>query len=441
MFYNFFSFCLKRLTFRGAIIANLKKRENMTTLGLSKYLLQAASKEGFITPTQIQKKTIPLILNGFDVMVKAQTGSGKTASFVLPILEMWAKGVGEGKPKIKALALTPTRELTAQVAQTFIALGSCLPRPPKVATIVGGEGIGDQLLAVQKGCDVVVATSGRLLDILGKKQIDLSHLEFFVLDEADKMLDLGFAAELDIILSSIPAKRQNMLFSATYPPKALEIANRVAKEPVTVEIESDEPTVEGIQQRAIEVNRENRSRLLAHLIQSENWGSALVFMASVRATENIAAKFRKRGFSALSFHGDLEQEERRHALDMFKKRKIRILFATDIAARGLDVEDLECVVNFDLPRSAADYVHRIGRTGRAGKSGVAISFVSEGDEEHFALIEKRCDIKLKLESVKGFERVGEAAQKPKGGEPVKGKRKSKKDKAREAAVAQNKERQ
>lgn len=413
----------------------------MTTLGLSKYLLEACAKEGFEEPTPIQERVIPLALERHDILARAQTGSGKTASFVLPILEMWANSVGEGKPKIKALILTPTRELTAQVARAFESLGRSLPKRPKVVSIVGGEQIGEQLFAVQKGCDIVVATSGRLLDILDKKQMNLSYLEFFVLDEADKMLDLGFAAELDLILSSIPAKRQNMLFSATYPPKVLDIASKITQEPVSVEIEDEEPTVENITQRAIEVNHENRSPLLRHLLMSEKWGSVLVFMASKRATENISAKFRKYGFKAYSFHGDLEQDERRHTLEEFKKRKIQILFATDIAARGLDVEGLECVVNFDLPRSPADYIHRIGRTGRAGKSGVAVSFISYEDKEHFALIEKRCGIKLERESVKGFELKGEAAPKPKGGEPVKGKRKSKKDKAREAAAAQNKEQQ
>ncbi|MDD3466922.1 MAG: DEAD/DEAH box helicase [Campylobacterales bacterium] len=413
----------------------------MTTLGLSKYLLETCAKEGFEEPTPIQERVIPLALQRRDILAKAQTGSGKTASFVLPILEMWAKSVGEGKPKIKALVLTPTRELTAQVASAFETLGASLPRRPKVVSIVGGEQIGEQLFAVQKGCDIVVATSGRLLDILDKKQMNLSHLEFFVLDEADKMLDLGFATELDLILASIPAKRQNMLFSATYPPKVLDIVSKITQEPVSIEIEDEEPTVENITQRAIEVNRENRSQLLRHLLQSEKWGSVLVFMASKRATENISVKFHKYGFKAYSFHGDLEQNERRHTLDEFKKRKIQILFATDIAARGLDVEGLECVVNFDLPRSPADYIHRIGRTGRAGKSGVAVSFISHEDKEHFALIEKRCGIKLERESVKGFELTGEAASKPKGGEPIKGKRKSKKDKAREAAAAQNKEQQ
>ncbi len=413
----------------------------MTTLGLSRYLLEACAKNGFEQPTPIQERVIPLALERHDILAKAQTGSGKTASFVLPILEMWAKGAGEGKPKIKALVLTPTRELTAQVALAFESLGQSLPKRPKVVSIIGGERISEQLFAVQKGCDIVVATSGRLLDILDKKQMNLSHLEFFVLDEADKMLDLGFAAELDLILGSIPTKRQNMLFSATYPAKVLDIASKITQEPINVEIEDEEPTVENITQRAIEVNRENRSPLLRHLLTTEKWCSVLVFMASKRATENISAKFRKYGFKAYSFHGDLEQDERRHTLEEFKKRKVDMLFATDIAARGLDVEGLECVVNFDLPRSPADYIHRIGRTGRAGKSGVAVSFISHEDKEHFALIEKRCKIKPKRESVRGFELIGEATPKPKGAEPIKGKRKSKKDKAREAAAAQNKEQQ
>lgn len=408
----------------------------MTNLGLSEPLLKAVQKEGFTEPTPIQSQVVPLILARRDVLARAQTGSGKSAAFVLPILELWAKGATEGKPRIKALALTPTRELTAQVAEVFATFGAFLPQKPKVVSLIGGEHIGDQLLAVQKGCDIVVATAGRLLDIVDKKQIDLSHLEFFVLDEADKMLDLGFAEELELVLSSIPKRRQNLLFSATYPPKVLEIAAKITQNPVKVEIEDEPVSVENILQRVIEVNRENRNHLLQKLLETHKWGSVLVFMANKRAAENIAAKFRKQGVKAYSFHGDLTQDERTHTLREFKAKKFHVLFATDIAARGLDIEDLECVVNFDLPRAAADYIHRIGRTGRAGKSGVAVSFVSHEDKEHFALIEKRCGVKLDRESIEGFELVGEAPAKVQGAEPVKGKRKSKKDKAREAMAQQ-----
>lgn len=406
---------------------------SFTALGLSTPIINALDKSGYKEPTPIQHEVIPLVLAHHDVLARAQTGSGKSASFVLPILHLWSKNIGEGKSKIKTLVLTPTRELTLQVAQTFETMGAFLPQKPKVVSIIGGESIGDQLFAIQKGCDVVVATSGRLIDVLNKKQMNLSHLDFFVLDEADKMLDLGFAEELELILKEIPAKRQNLLFSATYPPKMQLIASRITQNPIQVTIESDQPTVQTIHQRVIEVSHANRGPLLRHLLESEKWEQVLVFMANKRATDNIAAKFKKYGFSAESFHGDLVQEDRNYTLDAFKAKKIRILFSTDIAARGLDIDNITCVINFDLPRSPADYIHRIGRTGRAGKSGVAISFIDHEDFDHFKLIEKRSQIKLLREQIEGFELTGHAPVKVKGPEPVKGKGKSKKDKLREQA--------
>lgn len=403
------------------------------TLGLGSQIQNALDENNYYEPTAIQNEVVPLVLAGEDILARAQTGSGKSASFVLPILELWSKNIGEGKAKIKVLVLTPTRELTLQVAQTFETFGTYLPRKPKVVSIIGGESLSDQLFAIQKGCDIVVATSGRLLEVLKKKQMNLSHLEFFVLDEADKMLDLGFAEELELILKEIPTKRQNLLFSATYPPKMQTIASRITQNPVEVTLDYEEPTVESIVQRVIEVNHENRGPLLRNLLETEKWEQVLVFMANKRATDNIAAKFKKYGFLAESFHGDLLQDERNFTLSQFKNKKIRILFATDIAARGLDIDDISCVINFDLPRSPSDYIHRIGRTGRAGKSGIAVSFISHEDKEHFALIEKRSGIKLEREQIAGYELTGTAPVREKGPEPVKGKGKSKKDKLREQA--------
>jgi superfamily II DNA/RNA helicase len=405
-------------------------------LGLSPQILRALNESGYKEPTKIQEQVIPLVIDRQDILARAQTGSGKSASFVLPILELWSKNSGEGKAKIKTLVLTPTRELTLQVAKTFETFGTFLPREPKIVSIIGGESLSDQLFAIQKGCDIVVATSGRLLEVLKKKQINLSQLDFFVLDEADKMLDLGFAEELELILKEIPNKRQNLLFSATYPPKMQAIASRITHNPMEVTLDYEEPTVESISQRVIEVNHENRGPLLRYLLETEKWERVLVFMANKRATDNIAAKFKKYGLSAESFHGDLLQEERIYTLTQFKAKKIRILFATDIAARGLDIDDITCVVNFDLPRSPADYIHRIGRTGRAGKSGIAVSFISHEDKEHFSLIEKRSGIHLQREQIVGYELTGAAPVKAKGPEPIKGKGKSKKDKLREQQTKQ-----
>ena len=402
--------------------------------GLSEQILRALQESGYTEPTPIQEKVIGLVLEEHDVMARAQTGSGKSASFVLPVLELWSKRRGEGKARIKALVLTPTRELTLQVAEAFTTFGAFLPTKPKVVSVIGGESIGDQLYAIQQGCDILVATSGRFLDVLNKKQMNLSHLDFLILDEADKMLNLGFAEELDQILEAIPAKRQNLMFSATYPQKIVDIAAKITRNPVEVSLEHEEPTVATIVQRVIEVNRENRGPLLRHLLETEKWEQVLVFMANRRATDNIAMKFKKYGFSAQSFHGDLDQQERNDTLEQFKSKKIRVLFATDIAARGLDIDGISCVVNFDLPRSPADYIHRIGRTARAGKSGIAVSFIDHDDRDHFALIEKRSGIKLEREQIEGYELKGEAPKREKGPAPVKGKGKSKKDRAREQAA-------
>jgi superfamily II DNA/RNA helicase len=406
----------------------------MAFSSLSPALQKAVLEAGFKDATAIQKEVIPLILSGEDVMAEAKTGSGKSAGFVLPILAYLEAHPQEGKAKIRVLVLAPTRELTLQVAEDFVRFGAFLEKPPKVISVIGGEGIGQQLYDIQQGCDVVVATSGRLLDILSKKQMNLSKLAFFVLDEADKMLDLGFEKELDFILKEIPKVRQNLLFSATYHDKMQAIVKRVTKKAVVVQIEGDKGTSPTIKQRAIEVSRDNRGPLLRYLFKRYKWKSVLVFMANKRAADNIAYKFRKRGFLADSFHGDLSQEERNETLKEFKEKKLHILFCTDLAARGLHIAEVEVVINFDLPRSPIDYIHRIGRTGRAGCVGEAISFIDFEDMAHFKLIEKRCEVALERESIEGFELIGEAPKKERGKAPIKGKRKSKKDKLREAAA-------
>ena len=407
-------------------------------LGLNSKINKALDENAYKNPSLIQERVIPLVLQNKDIMAKSQTGSGKTASFVLPILQLFLDKEEDkehkAKAKISTLVLTPTRELALQVSKAFIDFSIHFVNKPKIVSIIGGESLTQQLLDIQKGCDIVVATTGRLLDILDKKQINLSNVKFFVLDEADKMLDLGFEVELEELLKSLPKNRQNLLFSATYPQKMLNIASKITTKALEVFIEDETQTVQTINQRVITVNKENRSALLRNLIQNHSWEQILVFMANKRSCDNIAAKFRKYGLNAESFHGDLLQDERNETLEDFKNKKIKILFATDIAARGLHIDDISCVINFDLPRAAADYVHRIGRTGRAGKSGDAISFIGLEDFEHFALIEKRCDIKLEKEQIIGFELVGTPTKKEKGNEPVKGKRKSKKDKLREQAL-------
>jgi superfamily II DNA/RNA helicase len=403
-----------------------------SSFNLCPQLQQTLANIGFSIPTRVQTKVIPSVLERKDILAKAKTGSGKSASFILPILELYSRNSYEGKSKVRVLVLTPTRDLTIQVAKAFELFGKGLSKKPKVVSVIGGEGISEQLYAIQKGCDILVATSGRLVDILDKGQLNLAHIEFFVLDEADKMLNLGFSEELDKILLKLPPKRQNLLFSATYPQKIIDIASKITTNAVEVTIDEDIPTVDTVTQEAISVNTENRGPLLRHLIASNpSWGQVLVFMANKRATDNIAAKFRKYGFSAESFHGDLTQEDRNFTLDEFKAKKIKILFATDIAARGLDIDGIDCVVNYDLPRSSSDYIHRIGRTARAGKSGFALSFVTLEDTEHFKIIKKQCKLDIEPKQIEGFELVGTPPTKEKGKAPVKGKRKSKKDKLRE----------
>ena len=407
---------------------------SFSKLGLSPQIQRSVKESGFTQPTPIQTKVIPLVLKNHDIIALAQTGSGKSASFILPILEFYSKNKTQGKAKIKVLVLTPTRELTLQISKAFTTFGANMDKKPIVVSLIGGESIGDQLYDIQQGCDILVATSGRFLDVLSKKQMNLSFIDFFVLDEADKMLDLGFAEELDFILEAIPQKRQNLLFSATYPPKMKAIASRITQNPTEINIQQEKAVVKSVTQRAIKVNRENRAPLIRHLLKTQKYKSVLIFMANKRASDNIAAKFRKYGFEAYSFNGDLEQEERNETLEAFKDRKFRILFATDLISRGIDIDNIECVINFDLPRSPTDYIHRIGRTARAGKEGLAISLIGHEDEHHFRLIEKRSGIKLQREEIEGFELTGKTTVKEKGKAPIKGKGKSKKDKLREKAI-------
>ncbi len=412
----------------------LKNLENFKDLGLSDEILLAIERSGFVEPTSIQYKTLPLILEGRDLLIEAQTGSGKTACFSWPLLQKISANKTSENNSIQALILTPTRELALQVSGALFRFGEFLSSKVSVLTIIGGESIEQQTRVLANGVDIVVATPGRLLDLIGQKVLSLREIKFLVLDEADKILDLGFAAELDLVLNEISTNRQNLFFSATYPEKVLEIAKRISADPEHLRIEDENPTVENILQRVIEVNKDNRGMLLRHLIVQEKWRNALVFVSSKTAAGNLAEKLKKMGVRAGAIHGDLSQPERNKALSDFKDKKIDFLVATDVAARGIDINKLSLVINFDLPRSPADYIHRIGRTGRAGEKGIAVTFIGHEDQEHFKLIEKRAQVSLEREQVNGFELTGEAPEAIRGQLPVKGKRKSKKDKARELAI-------
>ncbi|MDD3374413.1 MAG: DEAD/DEAH box helicase [Candidatus Omnitrophica bacterium] len=414
---------------------------SFSILGLSKDLLKAVEYAGYQKPTDIQAQVIPFILDGKNVIAEAKTGTGKTASFVLPILQLLQDCPDQERKTIKALILMPTRELAGQVSSVIKIYGRHLTKPKKTALIVGGSNIDVQSRALIHGVDIVVATPGRLLDVAQRQRVDFNFLRFLVIDEADKMFDLGFSKEIESVLNLLPKKRQNLLFSATMSDKVQALAQSFMPEAVNIKIEDTVLTVDHICQRAIEVNRFNRGPLLRHLIQVEGWQHVLVFVAKARDSDVMAAKLNKLNIDAEAFHGGLTQAQRTQVLGDFKKKKFNVLVATDLAARGIDINKLPYVVNYDLPRSPDDYIHRIGRTARAGEPGEAITFIGHEDQAHFALIEKRTQMRLKRESINGFELKGDPLLKAKGKPPVKGLRMSKKDKARVAAAKEERHRE
>ncbi len=410
---------------------------SFSSLGLSPALVGAAAAAGMRTPTPVQAAAIPVVLRSNDLQACAQTGSGKTAAFGLPLLQRLQQGPAHTPRRVRALVLVPTRELAAQVAEVLRALSQALPQRLKLALLFGGVSINPQMLGLRGGADVVVATPGRLLDLLQHNALRLDHVETLVLDEADRLLDLGFADELQAVLAQLPAKRQTLLFSATFPAAVQSLANALLRQPVLVEIASTPVNEPAIVQRAIAVDAARRTMLLRQLIKDNGWSRVLVFVATKHAAGHVAEKLYKAGVFATDFHGDLSQGARTQVLAEFKDARWEVVVTTDLASRGLDIVDLPVMVNYDLPRSATDYLHRIGRTGRAGKAGVAVSFVSAASLGHWALIQKRQGLSLPLEQIAGFEPV-EAVPPPDlatvpGAGGIKGKRPSKKDKLRAAA--------
>lgn len=406
-------------------------------LGLSAALVRATRDRNYAAPTPIQAAAIPAILQGRDALVSASTGSGKTAAFVLPILQRFEREPREAPRRSRALIIVPTRELAAQVGESVIAYARHFEQPIRVAAVFGGVSINPQMMALRGGAEVIVATPGRLLDLVEHNALRLNAIQALVLDEADRLLDLGFADELGRILDMLPSQRQTILCSATFPQEVLALASRLLRDPARIEVEATEATIPDIHQRAIAVDVAKRTQLLRHLIEVNEWTRVLVFVATKYSTEHVAEKLRRAGINAESFHGELSQGARTETLLDFKAGELQVIVATDVAARGIDIKQLDAVVNYDLPRSAVDYTHRIGRTGRAGETGSAISFVSASTEAHLRLIEKRNSLRLPREVLAGFEPVeteapASAAPAATGG--IKGKRKSKKDKLREAAA-------
>jgi superfamily II DNA/RNA helicase len=421
-----------------------------STLGLSPALVTAAHSLGYSQPTPIQTQAIPAILQKADVLGQAQTGSGKTAAFALPLLQLLHQNPQPSGPRlVRTLVLVPTRELAAQVGEVLRQMAQPLlptsPRPLKIAVVFGGVSINPQMMALRGGADMVVATPGRLLDLLAHNALHLASVEHLVLDEADRLLDLGFADELHHVLEQLPKRRQNLFFSATFPPEVQKLATALLHNPQHITVTAAPVDGSAIEQHAYNVDSARRTPLLRHLINERGWRQVLVFVATQYAAEHVAYKLNNKGLRATAFHGGLGQTARQELLADFKDGHWDILVTTDLAARGIDIAALPVVVNHDLPRSAVDYVHRIGRTGRAGETGLAISFVSAHTLAHWQLIQKRQQLELPLEVVPGFEpnetalpasppEVSPSVRSDHGNGGIKGKRPSKKDKLRAAAA-------
>ncbi len=410
-----------------------------SSFGLSSALLRAVADKAYSKPTPIQLAALPPALQGRDLLATAQTGSGKTVAFALPVLQRLEQAA-PGTPRLlSALILVPTRELAAQVGEEIRNLGAHLSPPLKVSIVFGGVSINPQMMRLRGGTDIMVATPGRLIDLIAHNALTLANVTTLVLDEADRLFDLGFAEELARILSLLPAQRQNLFFSATFPPAVQALAQTLLRDPVRVTVASEPESAPDIVQRVIEVDVARRTQLLLHLIKQNHWSRVLVFVATKHAAEMVADKLRKGRINAEPFHGNLSQGKRTQVLADFKASRLKVVIATDVAARGLDIAQLPVVVNYDLPRSALDYTHRIGRTGRAGERGIALSFVSADSDAHLRLIEKNHSLSLAREQVDGFEPTSVAA--PAAGLPespanggIKGRRPSKKDKLRAAAA-------
>ena len=374
-------------------------------LGLSEELLKSVADQGYKTPTPVQQKAIPLILEGKDVLAGAQTGTGKTASFTLPLLQrLFETYDPHQKPRrVRGLILVPTRELAAQVYESVVIYGKYLPL--HVEAVVGGASIGMQTRQLKRGCDIVVATPGRLIDHVMQRNINLSNIEVLVLDEADRMLDMGFLPDIKQLMALFPKKRQSLLFSATVSNGIKSIAAQLLNSPVEVEVAKQNATAENVSEQVYGIDREYKRALLSYLIGSNNWKQVLVFVRTKHGADRLEKQLIEDGIRTVALHGDKTQGARNKALEYFKNGKVSVLVATDIAARGLDIEDLPHVINFDLPQVPEDYVHRIGRTGRAGSSGVAISLVCPEEAWALSEIEKLLKRQIPRVADTGYESV------------------------------------
>ncbi len=396
-------------------------------LGLTAPLIDTLETLGYRTPTPVQSKAIPAVLAGRDLMAAAQTGTGKTAAFALPMLQRLA---AEGPPvagnSVRALVLTPTRELAEQVHESFRAYGQNLPL--RSYAVYGGVSINPQMMALRKGIDIVVATPGRLLDLYRQNAIKFGQLQVLVLDEADRMLDLGFSRELDAVFAALPKRRQTLLFSATFSDAIRAMASALLRDPLAIEASPRNTAAQSVRQWVVPVNKKRKAELFCHLLRDRRWGQVLVFVKTRKGAEQLVATLQAKRIGADAIHGDKPQPARLRALERFKAGEVQILVATDVAARGLDIDDLPQVVNFDLPIVAEDYIHRIGRTGRAGASGEAISLVCADEVGLLGAIEALTRQTLEREEEPGFEpdhrvpltnAAGQPLKKPKKPKPPK----------------------
>ena len=373
-------------------------------LGLREEILRAVAEKGYTTPTPIQVKAIPAILAGKDIMGGAQTGTGKTAGFTLPILQLLAHHANPSpspaRHPVRALILTPTRELAIQVAESVAAYGKFAGLRSTV--VFGGVNINTQIAIVRGGVEILIATPGRLLDHIEQKTVNLGQVEIFVLDEADRMLDMGFIPDIKRIMALLPKKRQNLLFSATFSDEIKKLADQLLNRPELIEVARRNAPTELVTHAAYKVSQDQKRALFTHIVRSRNAAQVLVFMRTKHGASRLARQLEKDGLDATAIHGDKSQSQRIEALEGFKDNKVQILVATDVAARGLDIIDLPLVVNYELPHVAEDYIHRIGRTGRAGASGEAISLVSPDEDKHLVEIEKLLRRKIEIKTAEGF---------------------------------------
>ncbi|EGW22436.1 DEAD/DEAH box helicase [Methylobacter tundripaludum] len=383
-----------------------------TTLGLSDPLLRAIADAGYTTPSPIQSQAIPAVLGGHDVLAAAQTGTGKTAGFTLPILHRLSqKAYGNNRP-VRVLILTPTRELAAQIGESVNKYGAHLHPRLKSEVVFGGVKINPQMMRLRGGVDILVATPGRLLDLVNQNAVKLDQVETLILDEADRMLDMGFIRDIRKIIAFLPKKRQNLLFSATFSEDIRKLTTGLLVNPIKIEVAPRNTAAELVEQVAYLVNKANKTELLCHLIKEHDWQQVLVFTTTKHGANRLTEKLNKVDIKAAAIHGNKSQGARTSALSGFKAGEIRVLVATDVAARGIDINLLPHVVNFELPRAPEDYVHRIGRTGRAGEEGQAISLVSHDEYSFLRLVEKLIGKEIKREQITGFEAAAVAPPMP-----------------------------